>query len=118
LARQRVPLELAVTDGRSPFQVGISWEQDQPPRLVGDLRFEIYHPDEENGLLSVMPSSSAVTFTVRQTATDLRISCEYNESVLAGEDVDELLAGLVGLLRRQLRSPDAPLADLAVPEAR
>jgi hypothetical protein len=116
-ARQRVPLELAVADGRSPFQVGISWEPDRPLRTAGDLRFEFYTADEDSSLLPVMPSSSAVTFTVRELPTGYRVSCEYNESVLGAQDAEDLLAGLVRLLDRQLHAPHTPLADLAVREA-
>lgn len=115
-AHQRAPLELAVTDDRSPFQVGISWEPARPPRMAGDARFELYSADDDSSVLPVMPSSTAVTFTVRELAAGYRITCEYNESALSADDADDLLDGLVDLVARQLADPAVPLTDLAVRE--
>ena len=96
---QDVPLELVHQGAGSPFEVGVAWETPREERIVAGTRFALYAPDEQAGLLTMLPSSTPVTITAREAAGQLTVICEFNESALAQDEARSLACELCAQLR-------------------
>ncbi|WP_327173965.1 amino acid adenylation domain-containing protein [Streptomyces sp. NBC_01335] len=109
---QRAPMELAfdaLPPGQPPFRIGVAWEPLRPPHRVGPTRFEVQRPPE-GSQAGVLPSSTAVSFVVREEGDDVRLALEVSRSVLDEKPARHLLEEVRLVLDRLLTSPGEPVA--------